>query len=65
MCFRSIFVFAVPVGYQRMVSSDRQVIGICMTGREARIGEMVSAPKSGEDEITQAACKSSRAESQG
>lgn len=63
--FRFIFVFAVPVGYQRLLSGNPQVIGICMIGRGTRAGEMVSAPRGSEDETTQAACKNNRAESQG
>lgn len=36
-----------------------------MTGRGARLGEMVSISKGREDEIAQAACNGSGAESQG
>lgn len=42
-----------------------QVIGIGMAERGARDGEMVSVPKGSEDEISQTACKSFGAGSQG
>lgn len=55
----------VSVGCRRTLCGNPQVIGIGMAERGARDGEMVSVPKGSEDEISQAACKSFRAGSQG
>lgn len=67
MClgFRYIFVFVVSVVCRRALSGNPQVIGISMAERGAGDGERVSVPKGSEDEISQAACKSCRAGSQG